>query len=87
LNLTSATNLLPWLAKKKFLKLLGAHVRALREAKELTQTALSAKMDKDAQACSVWSEAQSIHKYFTCMNLLRHLILILQKFLSSKNNC
>jgi putative transcriptional regulator len=37
-------------SKKKFLKLLGAHVRSLREAKELTQTALSNKMDKDAQS-------------------------------------
>lgn len=36
--------------KEKFLKKLGAHVRSLREAKGLTQAALSNRMDKDLQS-------------------------------------
>lgn len=36
--------------KKRFLKILGAHVRKLRQDRGLTQKALSNKMDKDLQS-------------------------------------
>jgi len=38
------------LSKAKYLKLFGANVRALREAKGLTQAELSARINKDKQS-------------------------------------